>query len=53
MNNFHPEARFGQPLFDLFSNKDRTMLAAGAAKADSQIALPFTYIVRDQVNQQA
>ena len=51
MHDLHPVSRFVQALADLLRDHDRTMLAAGAAKADGQIALAFVDVVRQEIDQ--
>ena len=52
MLRLHVVAGLGQPFSHLFRDHDGTMLSAGAAEGDCQIALAFTDIVRHQVDQQ-
>ncbi len=52
MHNLHAVSSFVQALADFLGDHHRTMLAAGAAKADGEIALAFVDVVRQQVNQQ-
>src|SRR6476646_8626932 len=52
MDNLNRIARTGQQLLYFFRNKHGAVLASGTAKSDGQIALAFTYIVRQQINQE-
>src|SRR5436309_6566795 len=52
MDNLHRVTRLGQQLLNFFSDKDRAVLASGAAKADGEVALAFAHIMRQKINQQ-
>ena len=52
MHNFQAVSGFVQALSYLIGDHHRTVLAAGAAETDGEIALAFVDVVRQQVNQQ-
>ncbi len=51
MDHLNPETCLGQEFFYLFTNQNRAMLSAGAAKTNGEITFAFAHIVRDQVGQ--
>src|ERR1035441_2873160 len=52
MRRLHAKSRLRQALANLIRDHHRTMMAAGAAERDSQIALAFADVMRHQVDQQ-
>src|SRR5258708_12634987 len=52
MDHLHPVSRLPQIPGDIFGNHDRTMLSPSATETNSQIALAFMDVVRQQVDQQ-
>src|SRR4029077_11311866 len=51
MHNLPPVSGFAQALAYFLGNHHRTVLAAGAAKTDGEIALAFVDVVGQQVDQ--
>src|ERR1700704_6919349 len=52
MHDLDPVARLAKALADFFADHYGTMLAAGAAERDGQIAFSFPDVMRQQIHQQ-
>ena len=53
MGDFGVEAALGERFLDLFPEHDGTVLAAGTANSDGQIAFAFADVMRDEVGEEA